>query len=241
MNRNSNFWISYADLMTSLFFIMLVLFIVLVGRLVSTGNGIDVVALQEEIDALQRENQELKNEIKKISGEKDATEEQLSKLAELFNVQEKIDQRYFTYDANFKRFTLKNFSAKFNTQSSQITDIPLDQRNELLKIGKSLKQTFEKAQEDTTTKEAQYLLIVEGQASNDSYPHNYELSYERALSLVKYWNSNGIKFPSNCEIIISGSGKSSIFRDKPDVPPKNQRFVIHIVPKPGKIPSVENN
>ena len=47
-----------------------------------------------------------------------------------------------------------------------------------------------------------------------------------------------IKFPSNCEIIISGSGQSSKFRNTPDIPPKNQRFVIHILPKPGEIPNI---
>ena len=117
-------------------------------------------------------------------------------------------------------------------------DIPYDQRRDLLEIGKSLKETFEKAQRDVKTKSAQYLLIIEGQASKDNYVKNYELSYLRALSLVKYWNRNGIKFPSNCEIIISGTGQSSRFRNKPDTPPKNQRFVIHIIPKPGEIPNI---
>ena len=40
-----------------------------------------------------------------------------------------------------------------------------------------------------------------------------------------------------CEVIISGSGQSSKFRVKPDNAKnkKNQRFVIHIIPKPGII------
>ena len=232
-NKNSNFWISYADLMTSLFFIMLVLFLVVLGRLFYTGKvTIDVAKLRREIAELREENkqlsvkiQDLQEELNQVNGDKDATEEQLNKLRELFNVQKKIDSKYFIYDEKFQRFTLRNFTALFKQNSSDIMDIPYAQRQDLLNIGKSLKQTFEKAQSDVKTKSAQYLLIVEGQASKDNYVKNYELSYSRALALVKFWNQNGIQFPSNCEIIISGSGQSSKFRNTPDAPPKNQRFV----------------
>ncbi len=245
-NKNSSFWISYADLMTSLFFIMLVLFLVVLGRLFYTGKvTVDVAKLRREIAELREENKQLsvrikdlQEELNQVNGDKDATEEQLNKLRELFNVQKKIDSKYFIYDEKFQRFTLRNFTALFKTNSPDIMDIPYAQRQDLLNIGKSLKQTFEKAQSDVKTKSAQYLLIVEGQASKDNYANNYELSYSRALSLVKFWNKNGIKFPSNCEIIISGSGQSSKFRNTPDIPPKNQRFVIHILPKPGEIPNI---
>lgn len=85
--------------------------------------------------------------------------------------------------------------------------------------------------------DAQYLLIIEGQSSKDGYVRNYELSYERALTLIKYWANNGIEFDSlgNCEVLIAGSGQSSRFRLRPDNAgnKKNQRFVIHIIPKPG--------
>lgn len=228
-DRNSNFWISYADLMTSLFFVMLVLFIVVVTKYES-----DRIYLNE----LKNENKELKARIKKLEGAKDVSDEQLEKLVELFKVQDKIDPKYFTYDKTFKRFTLTNFSVKFAKDSFNIANLPQHQRQKLLDIGESLKQTFTKVQNDLATKDAQYLLIVEGQASKDNYSGNDVLSYRRALSLVKYWAKN-IKFPSNCEIIISGSGQSSKFRDKPDTPPANQRFVIHIVPKPGKMPEVK--
>ena len=90
--------------------------------------------------------------------------------------------------------------------------------------------------------EAKFLLIVEGQSSNDGYDYNYELSYQRALALVKFWAKQKIFFDDrgglhNCELIISGSGKDSKFRELPDdrYNIKNQRFVIHIIPKPGEI------
>jgi hypothetical protein len=64
------------------------------------------------------------------------------------------------------------------------------------------------------------------------------LSYARALSLVNLWKDNDINFDGNtCEVIISGSGTESPFRLQPDVAGNkaNQRFVIHIIPKPGII------
>ena len=71
---------------------------------------------------------------------------------------------------------------------------------------------------------------------------NNELSYERALALVNYWKSKGILFYSYkdgfkvkdnlpFELIVSGSGISSEFREVNE--PDNQRFVIHVIPKPG--------
>jgi hypothetical protein len=71
---------------------------------------------------------------------------------------------------------------------------------------------------------------------------NYAESYERALALVNYWKKRGILFESRAngfkvkenlpfELIVSGSGVFSEFRERYE--PDNQRFVIHIVPKPG--------
>ena len=68
------------------------------------------------------------------------------------------------------------------------------------------------------------------------------VSYRRVvadLRLIKFWSSNGIEFDSlgNCEVLISGSGQSSKFRVQPDIRGNkdNQRFVMHIIPKPGII------
>ena len=69
----------------------------------------------------------------------------------------------------------------------------------------------------------------------EKYPNS---NYERALALVNYWKNNGIYFNSEqCEIIISGSGQEGTLRMQPDVAGnvKNQRFLIHILPKPGVI------
>ncbi len=210
-NRSNTFWLSYSDLMTSLFFIMLVLFIVCVVKM----KGI---------------NTQLDNEV-------NAKEEQLRKIEELNNSIKEIDNNYFKYDESFKRHTLKNIDVSFNTYSSNIQDINKSQLDKLLKAGEAIVSFMKDAKQKIP--EAQYLLIIEGQSSRDFYQQNYELSYKRALALIKFWSQNGIEFDSlgNCEVLISGSGQSSKFRLQPDIKGNkgNQRFVIHIIPKPGII------
>ena len=163
--------------------------------------------------------------------------EQLRKIEELNNSIKEIDNKYFAYDEQFKRHTLKDIEVSFNTYSSNIYDIEQEQLDKLLKAGLAIAHFMNSAK--SKIPEAQYMLIIEGQSSKDYYTRNYELSYERALALIKFWSSNGIEFDSlgNCEVLISGSGQSSKFRVQPDIRGNkdNQRFVMHIIPKPGII------
>lgn len=208
--KESFFWTSYSDLMTNLFFVMLMLFILAITL--------------------------LHREIVKIGRERDATNGQLAKIQELERSIEHIDARYFEYVDEYKRHTLKNVNVSFNTNSSNIVDISPEDREKLLKAGCAIQNFLREAQRNIP--QAEYLLIIEGQSSKDNYAYNYELSYARALSLVKYWVANDIKFDDlPCEIIISGSGQASRFRNLPDIASNesNQRFVIHIIPKPGVI------
>lgn len=210
-NRSNTFWLSYSDLMTSLFFIMLVLFIVCVVKMKGINDQLD-----KEVNA---------------------KEEQLRKIEELNNSIKEIDNKYFAYDEQFKRHTLKDIEVSFNTYSSNIYDIEQEQLDKLLKAGLAIAHFMNSVK--SKIPEAQYMLIIEGQSSKDYYTRNYELSYERALALIKFWSSNGIEFDSlgNCEVLISGSGQSSKFRVQPDIRGNkdNQRFVMHIIPKPGII------
>lgn len=210
-NKKDSFWLSYSDLMTSLFFVMLVLFIVSIVKM----KGINA----------------------KLNRTANATKKQLEKIEELNNSIKEIDNKYFKYDEQFKRHTLRDIDVSFNTYSSNIQDIEKEQLDKLLKAGEAIMLFMQNAK--TKIPEAQYLLIIEGQSSKDNYIKNYELSYERALALIKFWSTNSIEFDSlgNCEILISGSGQSSKFRVQPDIRGNkdNQRFVMHIIPKPGII------
>lgn len=219
--KESFFWTSYSDLMTSMFFIMLVLFVVTVALLHK-----EMLKIGEEREAMRIE--------------RDVTQAQLDKIKEIQEATQTIDTTYFRFDENFKRHTLRNIAVSFKEYSSDINDIPQDLRKTLAEAGKAIRKSLLQAQKDSP--DAKFLLIVEGQTSNDGYEGNYELSYSRALSLVKFWSSQKIYFDEvggihNCEVIISGSGRSSKFRELPDNKnnAKNQRFVIHIIPKPGEI------
>ena len=163
-----------------------------------------------------------------------ATEKQLEKIKQIQSSIERIDPDYFEYNQQFKRHTLKDITVKFATGSSNIADIPKKDLDRLEEAGRAIVRFMQDAQR--ALPDAEYMLIVEGQSSRDNYPYNNQLSYSRALSLVEYWEKRGIKFDNlPCELIVSGSGYSSRFREMPDVSGniKNQRFVIHIIPKPG--------
>ena len=117
------------------------------------------------------------------------------------------------------------------TGVSDIYTLDLDTRIELINAGKSIRKLLNRISIDYPG--IQYLLIIEGQASKDNYYRNNELSYERALSLKDFWDRNGVYFGDNCEVIISGSGTGGSLRDS--IEKNNQRFLIHIIAKPGMI------
>lgn len=203
--KESFFWTSYSDLMTSMFFIMLVLFIL-------------VVAL-------------LHKKISDIDAERKATTAQLEVIKEIETSTQNIDSKYFEYRPEHKKHVLK-IPVHFETNSANIDDIDLDTQIKLVKAGMSVQRFIE----DITSKhpEIQYLLVIEGQASKDKYSRNYELSYERALALKKLWENNNINFGNKCEVVIGGNGDgllsgTGFMRDAEEK--KNQRFLIHILPK----------
>lgn len=213
MSKKSFFWASYADLMTSLFFIMLVLFI------------LTTVMLKKNMD-------QMKNE-------RDATNEQMAKIKEIEEAVNQIDTTYFEYNQEHKKHVLK-IDVSFDTGSSDMNNIPLGTREKLLAAGLAIKKFITNANEKYGVR---YLLVVEGQASKDNYLLNNELSYARALQLVRFWKERHLNFDENiCELIIAGSGQSGVLRVQPDIPGNkaNQRFLIHIIPKPGIIENVNN-
>lgn len=207
------FWASYADLMTSLFFVMLMLFVVAIV--------------------------ELNSEKRRIKEQYDATKGQLEKIKEIETATQNLDTTYFEYKKEYKKHRLL-IDVQFPKEQSDINLVPSDTRNCLLEAGKSIEHFTKKTIEENP--DIQYLLIIEGQASKDPYRRNYELSYERALSLKRFWERNGILFTAkNCEVLICGSGDgvlsgTGLMREKEQS--KNQRFLIHLLPKPGMIEEV---
>ena len=203
--REPYFWTSYSDLMTSLFFVMLVLFV------------LTITLLHTRIVASEKERA--------------ATQSQLDKIAEIEESVNRIDANYFEYNDIYKKHILK-IKVNFPVGVSEMISVDSNTRNQLLKAGIAIQTSLNELKKEFP--DIKYLLIIEGQSSNDSYARNYELSYERALALNKFWLDSNVDFGDNCEVIISGSGIGGTMRDT-NKEINNQRFLIHIVPKPGII------
>ncbi|MBD5257605.1 MAG: OmpA family protein [Barnesiella sp.] len=206
--KESFFWTSYSDLMTSLFFVMLVLFILV------------IVFLHKQMEASEAQLQKM-----------EATEAQLQEIKKVEESTKDLSKDYFEYRPEYKKYVL-NIQVRYPAGKSDLnTIIAPDKDTQLDKLanaGKEIQDFLDKH------KENQYVLIVEGQASKDNYTYNYELSYQRALALMRFWvDGRGIKFGNNCEILISGSGdgKLDTHSMRETVETENQRFLIHILPK----------
>ncbi len=196
--KESFFWTSYSDLMTSLFFVMLVLFILV------------IVLLHKRMEA---------------------TETQLQEIKKIAQSTKDLNSDYFEYRSDYKKFVL-TIKVRYPVGKSDLRDMvssdKVAQLRELASAGREIQHFLD------NHKENQYLLIIEGQASRDSYMYNYELSYQRALALMRFWIEDcGIKFRKNCEILISGSGdgKLDTHSMRENNEQENQRFLIHILPK----------
>lgn len=200
--KESFFWTSYSDLMTSLFFIMLVLFVLV------------IVLLHKRMEA---------------------TENQLEEIKKVEASTKDLNPKYFDYRPEYKKYVL-NISVKYPAGVSELSKIEKSKLDSLYEAGYEIKQFLD------NHKEYQYILIIEGQASLDNYSQNYELSYKRALGLIRYWIiDKKLYFGKNCEIQIAGSGDGKVstnsVREKDEI--SNQRFLIHILPK--NIIKDENN
>jgi len=196
--KESFFWTSYSDLMTSLFIIMLVLFVLV------------IVLLHKRMEATI-------NELEEIKRVEASTQD--------------LEGEYFSYNKEYEKFIL-NIDCQFPVREYDINLLDENTRAKLMDAGQQVKDFLERHSEN------QYLVIVEGQASANSESwteYNYNLSFQRALSLIKFWATNPkVKFSDkNCELQIAGSGDGRLsaktMREAVNV--KNQRFLIYIIPK----------
>ena len=217
-SKESFFWVSYSDMMTSLFFIMLLLF------LLSTGG----MYIQK----------------RRAEAEKMATEKEMQKIEEIREAANQLPEKFFEPDEN-KRWSLKrSYAPKFLAGDYRIE--VLNDTMSLLSVGRSLMKVVEQLNEkknnpDFNKMDITYLVLIEGMASKDSYYDNDRLSYTRALMLYYLWKRNGIDFEnSQCEVQVSGSGVRGLGRynsdgSSPEEEYLNQRILIQIIPKIGKI------
>lgn len=226
----SFFWTSFADLMTSLFFIVLVLYV------------LTYIMLKKKEKELVNTVADLKHKLEVY----ELVEQNLKPL--------KQDTLLFRYEENYKRFTLA-FDVNFALGKSQIQRGDLNNYDvtatKIESVGKQLQITIDNLARNKADIPAMnnvsYLVIISGYASHlvsGSQISDYELSYQRAYNLWGYWKNIGIDFEANkykglIDLQIAGNGWGGVGRFERDPEnfmaneTKNQRFIIQIVPKIG--------
>lgn len=157
----------------------------------------------------------------------------MNKIKEIQNAVKELPKNYFKYDEKNKRFELIE-QISFDKKESTIKP---QYENYLFQVGLSIERLIENLKNKRSSQKIgniKYLVVIEGMSSNDNYQLNYELSYQRSLSLYNFWKRKAISFdPAICEVQIAGSGIGGVGRDA--IETNNQRFLIQIVPKIGEI------
>ena len=241
MKKSGYFWVGYSDMMTSLFFIMLVLYVV------------SFLMYKKQLSQLEQTNTELakvKNRLI-IKAEKakilDEVEQNLKPLRD--------NKALFRYEKEYKRFTLA-FDVKFNIGETEINQSGLfNYSNTIEKInnaGVELQKVIDALLQHRKTNEkmknVSYLVIIAGYASqleNEDQYTEYERSYQRAYHLWEHWKLKGVDFEDEkykglIDLQIAGNGWGGVGRFKRDPENNfrnetgNQRFIIQIVPKIGE-------
>jgi hypothetical protein len=210
MKKSGFFWIGYADLMTSLFFIMLVLYVVSFAILKSKQGDI-----QADADKLK----EIEN-IQKAIESLDSIYFQFDEINKRYKLN--IDTRFRpnSYDIKdipiIKRNELSNAGGNIFHKIDSI--VSKNESVDYLLIIEGNAARYNDNYKNDPNK-------------------GYRLSYNRALALFNFWKNEGYDFGkignNQCEIIIAGSGYFSQSRDTINEQ-NNKRFTIQVTSKVGK-------
>ena len=212
------FWPSYVDLMTSLFVVMLVLF-VYSFKLFKDREG----------------------ELKQANGELRVKAAELEQITKIKRSLQRLEGQYFRYDPGNERHELL-VPVQFKSGQDVIED---RYRPALLQAGRTLRTVLKSIKTD---QHVRYLVIVEGMAARypAGDPRNareeqatYQLSYRRALSLLNFWKQSGLDFTQDksIELVIGGSGFYGTGRYAGPREGANKRFLIQAIPKVGRFGS----
>jgi len=227
MKKKNYFWIGYSDLMTSMFFVMLVLFIVTVGFLLNK--------MSENIGIIQ-ENRELIDSLEVTQAGLIQEIERANKLLNMESLFEPLNEsNAFIYLPECRKFVVKDLTGEeiFEPGETVIRNVSL--KNKAIEAGKQLEKFLGTLVEGE--KDISYLLVIEGNMANtwdrqysSDNAYGYRTSYQRALALYELWQQNGINFRKyNVEVMLCGSGFSGLCRDETEE--NNKRFSIQIIPK----------
>lgn len=226
MKKSGFFWVGFSDLMTSLFFIMLVLFVVTIASL--------QIEMKENVQIIE-DNKELINKLKEKEEEANIENERLNsllKLEEQFAPLEKSGD--FIYLKECKKFIAKDLAAVEIFEPNE-TRIKPSYKKTTINVGKKIESFIKDLKRKNP--DMSYLLVIEGNMANDSdrsqgkdNSWGYVTSYRRALAVYNLWTENHINFRKyNVEVMLCGSGFNGLCRDSHE--PNNKRFSIQIIPK----------
>ena len=203
--KNDFFWVSFSDLMTTLFFIMLVLFVLTVVYL--KMQQARTIAKVEELEKIVQ------------------LEEQFKPL------QEDGD---FKYLEECDKFIAKDLMGNEIFEPNKTKIIP-KYISKTIDVGKRIEQFLKGLEKQNpnlsyllviegnmaNTWDKEY-------SKNSSY--GFKTSYKRSLAVYNLWLRNDIDFrKSNVEVLIAGSGFNGLCREKDEK--NNKRFSIQIIPK----------
>lgn len=226
MKRNNIFWVSYSDLLTSLFFIMLVISVISIG-------GMQQKIIQVEEIAAQ--NDSLLIALKKSDSLQKVENERLRKLLQLEEIFAPLEQDDdFIYLQECEKYLVKDFLGIeiFEPNEAKIKEV---YREKTIEIGQKINDFIENLNDNHP--ESSYIVLIEGNTAN-TYDHEYskdarygyKKSYERALAVYNLWKENGISLrKGNMEVMLCGSGFNGLCRAP--IEENNKRFSVQIIPK----------
>src|ERR1700743_1060726 len=164
--RTDSFWPSYTDLMTSLFFVMLVLFILVFAKQHQTIT--DLKRKLAIINAVEGTLQPLKSD------------------SALFRYEEQYKRFKLAFEVRFENDSFEIRPPGLENYYTTVTQ--LDSAGARLRsVIDGLKRRKE-GSDSVLLKDVSYILVIAGYASRSGREgHNYELSYRRALGLRNYW------------------------------------------------------
>lgn len=233
MKKDNIFWIGYSDLMTSLFFVMLVLFVVTIGYLnYQMKDNIDLI---KKLKVKEKETSDLIENLKSVNQELSVTIEQQEKLLKIEEQFKPLEENgEFYYLPECKKYVVKDLMGKEIFEPNE-TKIKQEYIATTIDVGEELEKLLKKL--NIENPELSYLLVIEGNMANrydrsvsQDNKYGFTRSYERALTVYNLWLQHNINLRAyNTEIMICGSGFNGLCRD--DIEGNNKRFSIQIIPK----------
>lgn len=214
-NKSENsFWVSYSDLMTSLFLIMVSLFAVTIVLMVHKNN-------------------ELKSQKKEFE----------TKLREIELVEKTLENlpKSFIYNPRLRRHELTRqprFESKYEHIDPRDYNYLVEAGRELKDAIESIRNKSRLDIKFTLLIEGMSSTFGYGDKScpGCKWEDNETLSYRRAMSLVALWRLSGVNFDTSyCDLQIAGSGTGGIARYQGEEEYKNQRILIQVLPKVGNL------